>query len=279
MMGQFVITLREGFEAALLVAILVAYLRRSGKTAEIKYAYAGTLIALVLGLLAAFGVIATVGALEEEQKALFEGTASYLAVAVLTYMIVWMSGKNVKEEIESKASSRIRWGIAAIAFVFVVREVFETVLFLTPYVTQDALGTLTGTIAGLAAALILSLAIFRLEYRMDIKKFFYVTGILLAFIASGLAGYGTHELIEFAEEEGYDSWLFEKAYTLGIDSSNPLHHKGAIGSILAVMFGYSASMEWLRVFVQFGYLFTALLLIQRKYSAGGKEAGKQTPSF
>ncbi|WP_456478268.1 FTR1 family protein [Geoglobus ahangari] len=279
MMGQFVITLREGFEAALLVAILVAYLRRSGKTAEVRYAYTGALIAIVLGLIAALGLVLTAGALGEEQKVLFEGAASYLAVAVLTYMIVWMSGKNVREEIESRASSRIRWGIAAIAFVFVVREVFETVLFLTPYATRDALGTLAGAGAGIAAALLLSLAVFRLEYRMDMRRFFYVTGILLAFIASGLAGYGTHELIEFAEEKGYKSWLFEEAYALGIDASNPLHHKGAVGSVLAVMFGYSASMEWLRVFVQFGYLLVTLLLIHRRYSASKVRAERPTPSF
>lgn len=279
MMAQMVITLREGFEAALLMAILVAYLRKNSRAAEIRYAYVGAALAVVLGALASAVVASTFGGLDEEQKALFEGVAAYLAVAVLTYMIVWMAGKNVRAEIEWKAKSKVSWGIAGVAFIFVVREVFETVLFLTPYASMDSTGTVIGFALGLSTALVLSYAIFRLEYSMDVRRFFLITGILLAFIASGLAGYGTHELIEFAEERGYESWLFEKAYSLGLDSSSPLHHKGVVGGILAVMFGYSASMEWLRIFIQLGYLTAALALIARKYGSGSRSAERATPSL
>ncbi|MBE8540048.1 FTR1 family protein [Geoglobus acetivorans] len=269
MMGQFVITLREGFEAVLLVAILVAYLRRSGRAGEIKFAYYGALGAIVAGAIIAAGVLKIYGGLQGDGKELFEGLAAYLAVAVLTYMIIWMTGKDVKRDIESRAEKKFAWGIALIAFIFVVREVIETVLFLTPFAAQNAVETATGATLGIATSLALSIAILRFEYRLSLRKFFYVTGVLLAFIASGLLGYGTHELIEVAEESGYESWLFEKAYDLGIDATNLLHHKGAVGSIFAVLFGYSASMEYLRVFLQFGYLGLTLLLITRKFRASG----------
>lgn len=267
MMGQFVITLREGFEAVLLVAILMAYLRKTERSEEIKYAYYGAFTALISGVAIALAVIGLYGGLHGEQKELFEGFASYLAVAVLTYMIVWMAGKDVKGEIERKAEKRFSWGIGLIAFIFVVREVIETVLFLTPFAIRDAAGTIVGAIAGIIIAFLLSLAITRLEYRMSLKKFFYVTSILLAFIASGLAGYGTHELIEVAEEEGMESWVFEPIYKISIDESHPLHHKGVIGSVFSVLFGYTVKMEWLRAIVQFGYLFLALLLIHKSYRA------------
>ncbi len=265
MLGQFVIALREGLEAVLLVAVLIAYLKRSGRAGEIPYAYYGAIAALLIGFAAAYGAIAVYGGLEEEQKVIFEALASYLAVAVLTYMILWMAGKNVREEVESKAKKKFVWGIALISFVFVVREVVETVLFLTPFAARDLYGTVLGAIAGIGLAALLSIAIVKLEYKLSLRKFFYVTSILLTFIASGLVGYGTHELVEFLEEKGYESWLFEEAYSLGLDESNPLHHKGIVGGIFAVLFGYSASMEWIRVFVQFGYLLVFLAAVNLKY--------------
>ncbi len=267
MIGQFVITLREGFEAILLVAIVIAYLKRTGRVGDLKYAYYGALTALVAGFVIASGVIAFYGGLEGNQKELFEGIASYLAVGVLTYMILWMAGRDIKGEIETKTSQRFGWGIALVTFIFVVREVIETVLFLTPFVAQNVTATAAGASAGIAVSLVLSLAILRFEYKLSLRKFFYITSILLAFIASGLVGYGTHELIEVAESKGYESWLFDKAYDLGIDRSNPFHNNGIIGGIFSVLIGYSVSMEYLRVILQFGYLAVTLGLIHLSYRA------------
>lgn len=152
-----------------------------------------------------------------------------------------------------------------ISFVFVVREVFETVLFLTPFAARDLHGTVLGAVGGISLAALMSFAIIKLEYKLSLRRFFYVTSVLLTFIASGLVGYGTHELVEFLEEKGYESWLFEKAYDLGFDESSPLHHKGIVGGVFAVLFGYSASMEWIRVFAQFGYLLVFLAAVNLKY--------------
>ncbi len=270
MIGQFVITLREGFEAILLVAILIAYLRKTGRAGDIRYVYYGVAAALLSGIITAFGIMMIYGGLSGEGKQIFEGVAAFLAAGVLTYMILWMAGNDVKKEIESKTQKAFGWGIVLIAFIFVVREVIETILFLTPFVTQNLMETALGAISGIAVALGLSLGIFRFEYRLSLRKFFYITSIMLAFIASGLIGYGTHEFIEVLEERGYEPWFFEKAYDLGIDKTNPLHHKNAIGGIFSVLIGYSASMEYLRVFLQFGYLAAAILMIHLSYG-GHKE--------
>ncbi len=266
MIGQFVITLREGFEAILLVAILIAYLRKTGRIEDLRYAYYGVVAALLAGAVAALGIMILYGGLSEERKQIFEGVAAFLAAGVLTYMILWMAGRDVRSEIESKTQKAFGWGVTLIAFIFVVREVIETILFLTPFITQSFMETILGAVSGIAVALVLSLGIFRFEYRLSLRKFFYITSIMLAFIASGLIGYGTHEFIEALEERGYESWLFEEAYSLGIDKNNPLHHKNAIGGIFSVLIGYSSSMEYLRVFLQFGYLAAAILMIYLSYS-------------
>ncbi len=265
MIGQFVITLREGFEAILLVTIVIAYLKRSGRLDEVKYAYYGAFTALISGFIIATLVLTLYGGLKGEQKELFEGIASYLAVGVLTYMILWMAGKDIRGEIENKAKEKFAWGVAFITFIFVVREVIETVLFLTPFMTLDTTGTIIGGASGLLVSFILSLAIVRFEYRVSLKRFFYITSILLAFIASGLIGYGTHELVEVLESYGYEPWFFEKAYDLGLSETNIFHHKGIVGSVFSVLFGYSASMEYVRVFLQFGYLATILSMIYQSY--------------
>ncbi len=142
-------------------------------------------------------------------------------------------------------------------------------LFLTPFATQDLGGTLVGLLLGAGAALVLAYLIYGVGMRINLRTFFYYSSILLVFVAAGLAGYGTHELIEWAEEEGMHlGFIEEPAYNLGIPEESVFHHKGAIGSIFAVLFGYSVKMEWGRVIVQFGYLIVALYLVLRAY---GKE--------
>ncbi|WP_290596355.1 MULTISPECIES: FTR1 family iron permease [unclassified Archaeoglobus] len=266
MLGQFVISLREGFEAVLLVAILVAYLRRTGRVGEIKFAYYGAIAALLSGAGIALAIVRVYGGLEGGQRELFEGFASYLAVGVLTYMILWMAGRDVRREIETRVGKRIARGVALIAYVFVIREVVEAVLFLTPFAIHDTFGTVIGSLAGVFVAFLLSFTILRMEYRLSMRMFFYLTSMLLVFISSGLAGYGTHELIEVAEEElGVETWLFEPAYDFGLDESSILHNENIVGGILAVMFGYAVKMEWLRVFVQLGYLAVTLPLVWKGY--------------
>jgi high-affinity iron transporter len=93
--------------------------------------------------------------------------------------------------------------------------------------------------------------------KINIRKFFYFTSILLLLLAGGLAGYGIHEMIEYTGPDPW-SWFAEYAYDLKIPKDHPFHHKGIIGSIFAVMFGYTVKAEWARVLVHLFYLAAAL---------------------
>jgi high-affinity iron transporter len=154
-------------------------------------------------------------------RALFEGIASLTAVAVLTYMIFWMTehSKNIRGEIQEKIDVAVSRGelysIVSLAFVAVFREGLETVLFLTTTFFQDATGTIIGVVVGAAIVLVLAVLLMRGTYQLDIKKFFGYTSILLIVFSAGLAGYGVHELIEAGENLGYDfGVLGQKPYDI-----------------------------------------------------------------
>jgi high-affinity iron transporter len=261
MLGQFVITLREGFEAGLIIGIMIAYLIRTNRNNLVKFVFSGSYLAIILGIIIGAFIFLIYGTLSRSFQLLFEALAAYLAVAVLTTVILWMitKGKTIKKEIESKIEISITKGtmfaLASFAFVVVFREALETVLFLTPFILIAFQDTLIGTILGILFALFLSYGIFKLGMKINIRRFFYFTSIIIILLAGGLAGYGTHELIEYLEDSNVQLGFWaEKAYDLKISKDDLLHHKNVIGSIFAVMFGYSVSMEWLRLIVHLTYL-------------------------
>jgi len=208
------------------------------------------------------------GSIAGPTKALFEGVAAIIAVFVLSSMIYWMAskGKELKMEVEKRLKAIVTRGatlaLTSFTFIVVFREGLETVLFLTPFLVDDAVGTLIGASLGVVASLALAYVVFVVGMKINIRKFFYFTSILLVLLAGGLAGYGVHELAEYSEDVGIElGWLGEHAYVLDIPSDNAFHHKGVVGSILAVMFGYTVNAEWTRVIVHLAYLAIALPLV------------------
>ncbi len=272
MIGQFLLAFRETLEAALIIAIVLTYLSRTRRKTLIRYAWYGVYTAVAASI--ALGVLVWLlfGGLVGPSKALFEGVAALIAVSVLSSMIYWMAtkGKKIREELEKQletiAARNTIMALMSFSFIVVFREGLETVLFLSPFMVEDAAGTLVGAAIGVILSLILAYAIFVVGMKINIRKFFYVTSILLVFLAAGLVGYGAHELVEYSKDSGVETgWLGEYAYTLDIPESSPLHHKGVIGSILAVMFGYTVKAEWLRLIVHLVYLVGALPLVVHIY--------------
>ena len=273
---SFLITVREALEAALIVAIMVSYLKKMGKESLSRYAYLGSGVAIVLSLILGVAVQAIYGGLDKVTAELFEGVASLTAVVVLTYMIFWMTehSKDIKGELQDKIDVAIDrkelYGIAFLAFVAVFREGLETVLFLTTTFFQDSVGTLAGVAAGAAVVLVLAVLLIKGTYRLDLKRFFTYTSILLVVFAAGLAGYGVHELIEAGERTGIDiGVLGDHAYDINPpvnpDGSYPiLHEKGLVGSILKALVGYDGNPEWLRVIVYVGYWLVVGYYLYRK---------------
>jgi high-affinity iron transporter len=262
---SLIITFREALEAALIVAIMVTYLKKVGKGELTRYAYLGSGAAVAISLVLGVAIQMVYGGMSKVTAELFEGVASLTAVAVLTYMIFWMTehSKNIRGELQEKIDVAVSRGelfsIASLAFVAVFREGLETVLFLTTTFFQDAAGTIIGVIVGAAIVLVLAVLLMRGTYQLDIKKFFGYTSIILIVFSAGLAGYGVHELIEAGENLDYDfGVLGQKPYDINPpvnpDGTYPiLHEKGIAGSILKALVGYDGNPEWLRIIVYLGY--------------------------
>jgi len=274
---SLLITFREALEAALIVTIMVTYLRKIGKQELNKYSYLGAGSAIVVSLLVGVGLQTLYGGLGDTAGQLFEGVASLTAVVVLTSMIFWMTkhSNGIKGELEGKIEQAVTqdelYGIAALSFIAVAREGLETVLFLSATFIQDQVGTIIGAVIGALIVLGLSVLLMRGTVNLEISKFFKVTSILLLIFGAGLAGYGVHELIEAGEGSGIDiGVLGEKPFDINPpvnpDGTYPLlHEKGVIGSVLKALVGYDGNPEWLRIIVYIGYWIVIGTYLYNKY--------------
>lgn len=274
---SLLITFREALEAALIVAIIASYLKKIGRQSFNKYLYQGALAAIAVSVLLGLVIFGLYGGLTGASAEIFEGVASLTATVVLTYMILWMAthAQNIRVELERKVEVAVSTGqlvgIVALSFVAVFREGLETVLFLTTLAIIDPAGTVLGAVVASAIVIALALLLMRGIYRLDIKKFFQYTSIILIVFAAGLAAYGTHEIIEAAEASGVQFGVFgQKAYSinppLNSDGSYPvLHERGIVGSIFAALLGYDGNPEWLRVIVYLAYWLVVGAYVVRTY--------------
>jgi len=271
--GPFLIMFRESLEAALIIVIIAAYLNKIGKPALKRYLYLGSGAAILLSIILGIALNIIYGGLSGVAEQLFEGTAAITATAVLTYMIFWM-GRNsyrVREELHGKVDVTITTGnmigIAVIAFIAVLREGIETVLFLTAVAVQQPVATLIGTVTGFATVSLLAFLMFKEIYSMNLRNVFKYSSILLLVFAAGLFGFGVHEYIEAAETYGVDvGFLASHAYDINpSDELHPLHEKGSVGSILKALIGYDGNPEWLRVFAYMGYWTVIGFYVMRTY--------------
>ncbi|MHB1414778.1 MAG: iron uptake transporter permease EfeU [Chloroflexota bacterium] len=257
MAGSFVITLREGLEASLIVAIVLAYLGRTGGQSYFRAVWAGVAIAVLLSLGAGAAIFFTVGSLEGRAEQLFEGSAMLLAAGVLTYMVVWMRGqsRNIGESLRRKVALAVhsRSGIAvfSLALVAVVREGIETALFLFAATRTASAGeAFAGGVAGLVVAVGLGFLLYAGSHRLNMRAFFNISGILLVFIAAGMLAYGIHELEEAAVlpivvEHVWDiNWL--------------LNENEGLGSFVKALFGYNGNPSLTEVVAYISYLAAAL---------------------
>jgi len=259
--ASLLITFREALEAALIVGIVSAYLRKVGQSRLDKYLYLGAGLAIVTSVVVGVAVQFVYGGLSGATAELFEGFASLTAAGVLTYMIFWMArnSKKIKDHIEQKVDLAVTkgqvFGIATLSFVAVVREGIETVLFLTALFFLDPSGTAIGMMIGLAAVVSLSVAILRRTRVVNVRSFFKYSSLVLIVFAAGLAGYGVHELLEAGDSFGISlGVLATHAFNINpADTSSIFHERGTFGSILRALVGYDGNPEWLRVIVYLGY--------------------------
>jgi high-affinity iron transporter len=213
-LGSLFITLREGFEAALIIGIVLAYLRQSGSSHRARHVWAGVAAAAVASAVMGGIIFAAGGELDGRSESLYEATAMLLAAGVLTWMIFWMQrqARGLGSALRQRVSDALVMGGGALfwlAFVSVGREGIETALFMYAATGTDSpLATLAGGTIGLAVAVVLGVLVYRGAAHLNLGTFFRITSVLvLAFAAYLLAG-ALHELGELAgnealEEGGY----------------------------------------------------------------------------
>ncbi len=259
MTAAFFITLREGLEAALIVGIIAAYLVKIGRRDALSTIWLGVLAALGLSVAAGVAVVLTIGRLPFVVQETAEGMAGLLAVGVLTWMLFWMrrQGRALKGELEHGVSSALDRGstlaLASLAFVAVAREGLETVLFLLAIVSSSGPTALTaaGGVAGLVSAAGLGWAIFQGGVRIDLRRFFTVTGVVLIFVSAGL--------MAFAAAEIGEAGLIANSGTF-FDLGAILPESSPAGSVLAGLFGYRSQPTPLEAFLYVAYLVPVLTL-------------------
>ncbi|MDH2426486.1 iron uptake transporter permease EfeU [Sphaerisporangium sp. TRM90804] len=203
MFASYLIGLREGLEATLVVSILVAFLVKSDRRDRLPYVWGGVAAAVALSV--GFGALLTFTAarLGFQQQELFEAVASILATAFVTYMIFWMRGaaRRLSGELRARLGEALNLGAPAVvvmAFLAVAREGLETALlfFAAAQGATASTAPLLGILLGLATSVVLGWALYASALRINLTRFFTWTGLMLILVAGGILKYGVHDLVE-----------------------------------------------------------------------------------
>ncbi|UCH59593.1 MAG: FTR1 family protein [Anaerolineales bacterium] len=263
MVPSYLLSLREGLEAALIIGIVLGALRKVHRTELRSVVWGGVFSATLVSVIVAFVLYRLGAAFEGEAEEIFEGFTMLLAAGVLTWMIFWMhrQSRSIKSELETgvrQASiTRGKSALFSLAFLAVVREGIELALFLTAasYAT-DSQQTIGGALLGLGTSVLLGWSLFATTARLDLRRFFQVTGILLILFAAGLVAHGVHEFIEV----GWIPALIEHVWDI-----NPLiDENSTVGALLKALFGYNGNPALTEVLAYIGYFVLVAFSLRRR---------------
>lgn len=237
MLASFLLSLREGLEAALIIGILLGALRQMRRMDFAPAVWVGTISAALISLIIAIALTVVGMKLEDPAEAIFDGFTMLTAAGLLTWMIFWMSRQarylksNLEAEIQ-RASQIGRRAIFFVAFIAVLREGLELALFLTASAfASNEQQTLLGGILGLGTAILLGWSTFTAIIRLDLRRFFQVTGALLILFAGGLVAQAVQEFIVV----GWIPAMIERVWNI----NSFLSADSGLGQLLATLFGYN----------------------------------------
>ncbi len=281
----FVITLREGVEAALVVGIVLALLKKAKKSRLNSWVYAGVgvgiAVSALIGVLFSW-IIQVVGAANPQYTSVvepaLEGVFSLLAIAMLSWMLIWMTqqAKFMKAQVEGAVTqaltqnSNAAWGVFSLVFIAVVREGFETVLFIAANFQQGLVPSI-GAVAGLTVAIAIGVLLFKWGIKINIRQFFQVMGVLLVLIVAGLVVSALKNfddaVANFALSSRATQSLcfyyerFTKIHSCILgpivsNTSNILPDEQFPGIILKSLFGYSDKIYLVQAVAYAGFLLT-----------------------
>jgi len=246
MLSTFIIALREGLEASLIVGILVAYIYKSQRTGYLKPLWSGVAIAIV----ASFGLGAflsfTSVSLSERGEELFAGITSFIAVGLVTWMVFWMkrTARTLRTTLHGKVDEAASAGplaIASAAFFAVIREGLETSLFV--YSNFKSVADTTSSAVGLILG-------FAVSIKLNLAQFFTYTGVALIIVAAGVLSYGVHEFQELGYLPGPDAFVWDVTSFIAKDS--------ILGASLSGTIGFDTTTSWLQLGIYMAYLSAVL---------------------
>jgi high-affinity iron transporter len=289
-MNEFIITFRECLEATLIVGIVYTFLQKTKMNHQIKYLWSAVGSAIVASILVALLLNNITEKMASNAMAkLFEAVFMYITAGLLLYVVFWLSksisNRQALEALASTASKSSKWGIFFLIFFAILREGFETVMFLTSTSMQTSTFSYSGFSLGIILACLIGYLIFSQGKKINLKPFFATTTFCLVLFAAGMNAYGTHEMESFLTKQEYIKkdikrpWsILEPKSTLS-ETNNPalykynekkekyihiLHDKGDVGVFLKGFFGYNSNPNWIELFIWIGTLFFGFK-IWRKY--------------
>lgn len=255
----FLIGLREGLEASLVVGILIAYLVKTGRRDQLKPLWAGVAVAVVISL--TFGAVLQFTSANMSFKAQeqFGGYASLVAVGFVTWMVFWMrrTARFLKTTLHGRLDAALAIGPVALALtglLAVGREGLETALFLWSAIqsTQEPVVSTTSAFAGILASVALGYAFYRGSVNLNLKTFFTWTGAALVIVAAGVFAYGIHDLQEAGTLPGLN--------TIAFDVSNAIPPSSWYGTLLKGIFNFQPRTTVLQAVAYLGYALPVLAL-------------------
>lgn len=256
-LANFLIALREGVEAALIVGVVAAYLVKVGRKNLLPKVWLGVVIAAAIPL--SLGAIMTWGpyTLSFQAQEILGGTLSLVAVAMVTWMILWMSSnsrqfaRKLREDTAAQLASGSDWGVVWIAFIAVAREGIETALFVWATIKSSAenaiAATALGVVTGLLVAVVIGWLIYTGAARINLSIFFNITGLLLIFVAAGIVSYGIGDLQEASVIPGWGTHIYDITAYLDGSLYSWLTTSSWWWTLLEAMFNANASPTHLQL--------------------------------
>ena len=272
MFANFLIGLREGLEATLVVGILVAYLIKTGHRDRLRPVWLGVGLAVLMSIAVGAALTYTSSSvLQGQQGDAFAGIVSVVAIAFVTWMIFWMrrTARFLKTDLQDRLATALTLGTVALAltsFLSVGREGLETALFLWSAVqaTGDSAAPLIGIVLGLAVSVALGYGVYRRSVALNLARFFTYTGAGLVVVAAGVLSYGVHDLQEAGLLPGAESLAFDLRASVPITSW--------YGSLLHGTIGFTPDTTWLQLLAFVGYLVPVMTLFFRPARASTRSA-------
>ena len=279
-MAEFIIVFREVLEASLVVGIIYLLIEKTNQAAHFTKLWYAVFASILASIAVGFMVIQAKNALgNNSTQALFEAVFLYLTAFLIWYVIFWLS-KNVsdKKVLEGQALNAMEissWGIFFVVFFAILREGFETAIFLISSFSITGTFSYIGFISGAVLAILIGYLIVKQGRKIDLRGVFKYTTLLLVFLSAGMIAYGTHEAEEYLvkseqieKSEIYRVWdILEPTQSAetGKTIYHPLHDKGSVGLFLKGFFGYNSNPNILEVILWFMAMLFGLNMWRRFY--------------